>query len=182
MYGSVSDPMAAEMQLSCIIRTILIDVLYHSVSVICCDLELHMLHHSFRRLQSLRLTLRRLTASLQVVRTSLQTGSPSANSKSPLILHSHMACACQDETGDLNRQTLEKILGCSKISSVYKMHVNVPIFSLWFRVRSWDGGCWPFELSEKYETAASLWLPIALLLCTQMKTAINLSGEKKSLL
>ena len=44
--------MAAEMQLFCIIRTILIDVLYLSISVICCDLELCMLHHSFQRLQS----------------------------------------------------------------------------------------------------------------------------------
>lgn len=52
VLGSVCDPMAAEMQLSCIIRTILIDVLYLFVSLICCDLELHMLHHSFQRLQS----------------------------------------------------------------------------------------------------------------------------------
>lgn len=52
VLGSVCDPMAVEMQLSCIIRTILIDVLYLSVSLICCDLELHMLHHSFQRLQS----------------------------------------------------------------------------------------------------------------------------------
>lgn len=49
---SVCDPTAAETQLSCIIRTILIDALYLSISVICCDLELHMLHHSFQRLQS----------------------------------------------------------------------------------------------------------------------------------
>lgn len=78
----------------------------------------------------LRLTPCWLTASLQVVQTLLQTGSPSANSKSPLILHTHKACVCQDETGDCNRRTLKKIRGCSKIISVYKMHVNVPIFSL----------------------------------------------------
>lgn len=40
------------MQLSCITRTILTDVLHCSIFVICCDLELHMLHHSFQRLYS----------------------------------------------------------------------------------------------------------------------------------
>ncbi len=122
------DPLAAEMQLSRIITTILIDVLYRSVSVICCDFELRTLYHRFGWI--LRLTLRWLTASLQVVQTLLLTESPSANSKSPLILHAHKACVCQDETGDWNRHTLKKIRGCSKIISVCKMHVNVPISSL----------------------------------------------------
>lgn len=50
---------------------------------------------------------------------------------------------------------------------------------LWFRVHSWNGGCWPFELLEKYETAASLRLPGALLLWTKTEIAINLSEKKK---
>lgn len=61
------------------------------------------------------------------------------------------------------------------------MHVNVPIFSLC------DSGLTAemeaaglFSLLEKYETAASLRLPVALLLWTQIETAINLSEKKKS--
>lgn len=52
---------------------------------------------------------------------------------------------------------------------------------LQFRVHSWNWGRWPSELKRKYETAASLWLPVALVLWTQIEAAINLCERKKSL-
>lgn len=136
----------------------------------------------YRAGQILQRTLGWLVTSPQVVQTSLQTGSPSANSESPLILHFHNACVCRDETGDWNRGTSEKICGSSKIISVHKDACKFSNFLfLWFRIRGWNGGDWPFELLEKYETAASLRLPVALLLWTQTETVINLSWKKKPL-
>lgn len=122
----------------------------------------------------LRLTPCWLTASLQVVRTSLQTGSPSANSKSPLILHSHMAWDWRLKQTHVRKDVwllkdylcLQDACKCSNF------------LFLWFRVHSWNEGCWPIELLEKYETAASLRLAVALLLGTQTETAINLSEKK----
>lgn len=103
----------------------------------------------------------------------------SKNSKSPFITHSHMVCECRDETGDWN--TIVNTCGDSQIISVSKIHVNVPIYSfLWFQARSWNEGWWSFEPLEKYETAASLRLAVALLLWTQTETAINLNEKTKS--
>lgn len=96
VFRTVCEPMAAEMQLSCICRTIPIDILYLSISVICCDLELHMLHHSFQRLQSWV-----NPAADSVLVDSLPAGGPDfitdresicKQQKSPLIALTHGMC------------------------------------------------------------------------------------------
>lgn len=132
---SECDLMAAEMHLLCIIRTILIDELYCSISVICCDLELHMLHHSFQRLQSL---LNPVADS--ALADSISSGgldfitdreSICKQQKSLHIALTHgMRVPIWGWRHSLNRCTLVKIRGCGKIISVYKMHVNVPVCSL----------------------------------------------------
>lgn len=174
--------MAAEMQLPCIIRTILIDALYTSISVICCDLELHMLHHSFRRLQS--------------------WANPAADSASvdsipsgglDFIIDGESICKQQKFphialTHGMRDWRLKQMHGRNTMW-LLKDYLCLQdackccnFLFLWFRVHSWNGGRWPFELLEKYETAASVWLPATLLLWTQIETAINLSEKKISLL
>lgn len=118
--------MAVEMQLSCIIRTILIDVLYLSVSLICCDVA--YAPSQFSAIAELGDSCGWLRAGWQhPFRWSglhYRQGVHLQTAKVPSY-----CTHTWHETGDWNRRTLEKMCGCSKIISVYKMHVNVPIFS-----------------------------------------------------
>lgn len=119
--------MAAEMRLSCIIRTILIDGQSRSVCLICCDVDSQMFHHSFQRLQSWE-----IPAADSVLGDSIPSGglhfitdmeSDCKQPKSPHIALKH-------GMPRWDRCMLQKMCFFSKIISVYKMHVNVPIFSV----------------------------------------------------
>lgn len=113
-----------------LIRTILIDELHCSISVICCDLELHMLHHSFQRLQSLL-----NPGADSALADSISSGgldfitvreSICKQQKSPSRPRHH---ALAHKTRDWNTHFSWDMCSRGKIISVYKMHVNVPIFS-----------------------------------------------------
>lgn len=150
MYLVQCDPVAAEMQLSCVIKTILIDVLYRSISVICCDLELHTLHHSCQRLRSWV-----NPAADVALLDSIPSGgldfitdkeSICKQQKSPHIALTHgMFIPRWDwrlkQTHVWKNMWLLKDYHC--LQDACK---RSNFLFLWFMVHSWNGGCWPLGL------------------------------------
>lgn len=115
-----------------------------------------------------------LTASLQVVRTSLQRGSPSVNSKRLLKKHLHVArwdCRLKQMHVRRDMWLLKDYLSLQDACKCFNF-----LFPL-SRVHSWNRGHWPFERLEKHETAVSLRQPATLLLWTQIEIVINLSEK-----
>lgn len=118
-------PWQQRYRLSCIIRTISIDGQYCSVCLICCDVDSHMFHHSFQRLKSWE-----IPAADSVLGDSIPSGglhlitdTVSDSKQSPHIALKH-------GMPRWDRRVLQEMYFFSKIISVYKMHVNVPIFSV----------------------------------------------------
>lgn len=156
------------MQLSRIIRTIRIDFSYLSISVICCDLDMHMLHHSFSDTaelgEILQLTRRRSTASHQVVPTSLPTGSPSANSRSLLT---RGMCVLGWGQRLKRRHVRNDVWPCRDYLCLQDACKCSNFLCLWFTAEMEAAGL--SGLLVKYETTHSLRLPAALYLLTQWR-------------